>query len=255
MPIVNFIEPERVASVQRGDVLFMITDPPGSMTARRMGHAGIAVRNVPAHKRGSRITVVHMATKVVARHIWTGENPIPPKASIGDTIVPGTVDVCGSAHDDWLDVPSRDTIVHVALAFRPVRTLLSKVGDVNCYYQGDPHPDFHPDFPDVVGSYAFSCTTFVAHCYRAAGIDLVKLSDAPDISANERQLLREFNLTTQKKPFKRLTCGHLICALEKTPQVFPFEPRDNDWAACSDSVTFSRLIEQAIKGLQAPVPE
>jgi len=227
MAINNLVE-QAGTKVRRADVVFHITHPPMSRCPRPMGHSGISIEDVDNYQRGQPLRVVHMATRFVTQHVWQPE-----------TRINLSVDVAGSI-DDLEDV-ERDDVIGTAATFTREVSLLSSSPDAGCYLQGDADPSAHPDHPDSPQAYAFSCTTFVQHCYDSVRGDLVD-GTRPVTSSDERTLLASFGLRTQESEFRRLSCGQLICALEQSPQRFPFIPTEGDWSACDDAVTFGRLL-------------
>jgi len=175
-------------------------------------------------------------------------NATPPPGA--GRVVECVADVAGDVND--LEETERDVVVSTAAAFDPRVSLLKPPGEAACYLQGEPDARAHPDYPGVPGVYAFSCTTFAHYCYEKVR-PLIDLARLPVVSQEERTLFAGLGLRTQKEDFRRLACGHLICALEPTSQRFPFRPAKGDWAACADTVTFDRLLrDDGSKPPQAP---
>ncbi|HWO21075.1 MAG TPA: hypothetical protein VNO30_20045 [Kofleriaceae bacterium] len=228
MAINNLVAGHVGVTVRRADVVFHITNPPMSRDPRPVGHAGISIEDVGNYHRGQPLRVVHMAARFVAEHVWQPA-----------THINLSVDVAGSVDD--LEAVERDDVIAAAAMFRREVSLLGSDPDVGCYWQGAPSPSAHPDHPNSSNAYAFSCTTFVQHCYSRVRGELVDGS-RPITSSDERTLLASLGLRTQESEFRRLSCGQMICALEQLPQRFPFVPGDGDWSACSDAVTFARPL-------------
>jgi len=228
MAINNLVTDHVGVTVRRADVVFHITNPPMSRRPRPVGHAGISLEDVDNYHRGQPLRVVHMATRFVTEHVWQPA-----------TRINLSVDVTASVDDlEWVE---RDDVIAAAATFKGEVSLLTPDPDAGCYWQGDPNPSAHPDHPNSSGAYAFSCTTFVQHCYSRVRGEIVDGS-RPITSNDERTLLASLGLRTQESEFRRLSCGQMICALEQSPQRFPFVPLDGDWSACSDAVTFARLL-------------
>lgn len=230
MAMNNLVTAHVGVRVRRADVVFHITDTPMSNRPRVIGHAGISLEDFNNYHRGQPLRVVHMATRFVAQHVWQREH------------IGLSVDVAASV-DDLEEVERDDVIAAAAMFTRPV-TLLTPGPDAGCYWQGNPNPSAHPDHPNSSDAYAFSCTTFVQHCYSRVRGEIVDGS-RPITSSDERTLLASWNLRTQESEFRRLSCGQMICAFEQSPQRFPFAPLNGDWSACSDAVTFARLLAPA----------
>jgi hypothetical protein len=228
MAINNLVADHAGVTVRRADVVFHITHPPMSGSPRAVGHTGISIEDVDNYHRGQPLRVVHMATRFVTEYVWQPA-----------THIDLSVDVAGSVDD--LEEVERDDVIAAAATFMREVSLLDPDPDVGCYWQGDPSPSGHPDHPNSFNAYAFSCTTFVQHCYSRVRGEIVDGS-RPITSNDERTLLASLGLRTQESEFRRLSCGQMICALEQLPQRFPFVPFGGDWPACSDAVTFARLL-------------
>jgi hypothetical protein len=228
MTINNLVSDQAGTKVRRADVVFHITHPPMSRSPLPIGHSGISLEDVDNYHRGQPLRVVHMTSRFVRAHVWQ------PR-----THIDLSVDVAGSVDD--LEEVERDIVIGTAATFTREVSLLGPDPDAGCYWQGDPRPSAHPNHPHSPNAYAFSCTTFVQHCYDQVRGELVD-GTRPVTSSDERTLLASFGLPIQESEYRRLSCGQLICALEQSPQRFPFVPADGNWSACIDAVTFGRLL-------------
>jgi hypothetical protein len=184
-----------------------------------------------------------MTDKVVAQHIWSATHTVARSAT-GERTVKLVADVSGFINA--IEEGERDDVIATAASFHRRVSFLEPNREGSCYLQGDPDPVAHPDHPGVPGAYAFSCTTFVHHCY-AKVATLVDVEAAPFVTSTERSFLAGLGLRVQEAPFRRLSCGHLISALEPEPQRFPFRPPNDNWSPCDDAATFQRLIDEAAK--------
>jgi hypothetical protein len=222
-------------AVLTADAVFQITEPGQPRRVRPIGHAGIAAVSKATHSFGERVVVYHMGA-FVEKQIWSdGEHE---DLAASPQLIRCSVDVLGTFVE--MEQATRDDVVREALKVFSLRPSVTRPR--SCYWAGDPAPASHPLHPAASQAYAFSCTTFVDHCYRAAGIVLVDSRDLPFITDDERRLLYSFGLPTQATPFRRLVCGHLLCAFEGEMMRLPFKPADGAWTRCSDDAVFRRLV-------------
>jgi hypothetical protein len=236
LPLYNFLRAGERKPLRHADIVVQITDERvrDRLVPRPAGHSGIIVSDKASHKRGEAVRIIHMIDYIVEDE-WSS----PPSEQ-------SWIDVVASA--STIEDAIRDQII-IAAVTSPSPTP-SKLNERphSCYWLGRPNALEHPRHPDQA-AYAFSCSTFVYHCYEQAGVAIVNAARAPLLSDVDRRTLIEWNPALvdliDPEPFPRLACGHIICAMEKTPERFPFDPSDEEWPMCSDAVVFGRLIADA----------
>lgn len=232
MAVHNFLAPATSAPLRRADVVLWIAEPDanGVRQPRHAGHAGLVAVAKARHSFGAEVVVYHMTDRFVAKHPWA------------DGVlngIPCCVDVSCTA--DGVEDLTRDDILKEANRLSQRRPSRLDGGAVeSCYWLGTPDPGNHPLLSGVTGAYAFSCTTFVHYCYRAAGRELVPLDDVPLLTEEDRRFFTENGFAVQTGPVRRLACGHLICAFES--ENFPFRPTGGDWTPCGDHPVFRRFL-------------
>lgn len=249
MPVHNFLRPGTRAPLRRADMVFQITvieDREGKYHRRPVGHAGLVAKPMPDHSLGKEVVVYHMGTQV-EKHRWADGIPHDAPAA-GDPeeiqMIDNRVDVAGTAAS--IEDASRWTIINQAVSIFQHRPSKLEPKEKNCcYWIGAPIIGTHPLHPNAQNAYAFSCATFVHHCYDQAGKPLVQLTDVPTLKPHERHMFEGWGYFVPPDPVRRLSCSHLICAFEAKPERFPFRPSDGDRESCSDKPTFARLLADA----------
>jgi hypothetical protein len=232
MPLHNFLRVGTRAPLQTADVVFQITEiTPSGHEPRRVGHAGLVAAPKIEHGLGEEVVVYHMAD-LIRRDRWDDGLPRGSRADVAGTTAS-------------LEEGDRRRIVDQALRFFQRRpSMLDQTHRARCYWVGKPDPERHPLHPSAQDAYAFSCATFVHHCYSAVDAPLVPQDELPLLRPEERQLFEDagWGAHVAPDPVRRLSCSHMICAFEAHPEMFPFRPSDGDWEACADGPTFRRLV-------------
>jgi len=202
------------------------------------GHAGLVAMAKPeGHSLGEDVVVYHMTSERIEKHRW-GDGRTGDTSGEPHRVPPSRVDIGGTT--TFLDENARDHVIHIAARFyaRLPSKLSNPPGDT-CYWLGDPSPFAHPQHPGAEGAYAFSCTTFVHHCYSEAALTLINLEDIPGAPlGSDRQWFENHGFPVQKDPLRRLRCGYLIGAFEA--EQFPFQP--NTWDYYLDELVFARIF-------------
>lgn len=244
MPIHNLLRSGTFATIQRGDLVFQITNPDRG-TARRAGHAGIVAQGKANHSLGEEVLVFHMGERI-EKHRWTnGSERDHPDQNSPVPKIDNRADIVGSV--SFLEEADRRAIVQCASELCQRAPSKMRGADDCCYWIGEPNADIHPLQPKAEGAYAFSCTTFAHYCYAKVDVLLVALDEVPFLTPRDREMFERWGYGSfvAPDPVRRLSCGHLICAFEAEPEAFPWRPHNGDWAPHADAPTFERLINAA----------
>jgi hypothetical protein len=248
MPVHNFLRAGTQAPLLLADMVFQITvvKDDGSHRQRPVGHAGLVARPKAGHALGDDVVVYHMTSDRIEKHRWADGRPLRGALAAGDVpITDCRVDVGGTT--PLLEESERRNVISRALGLFQRPTKLNPAIDECCYWLGEPSATGHPNRPPGAGGYAFSCATFVHHCYTEAGVTLVSREELPALTPADRGQFERwgFRAYIPPDPVRRLSCGHLICALAAQPEPLPFQPAEGDWTPCADGPTFERLITAA----------
>jgi hypothetical protein len=234
--ISNFISGVR-AELRLADAVFQVSIKTGNdRVVRPFGHAGLVAVAKSLHGLEEEVVVYHMSS-FVEKDRWA--DGVSEDMSASPRLIKCCVDVAGSLQS--IEDAQRDDIIRTALGFFATRPSKLAERPHSCFWLGPADASGHPLHPSAENAYAFSCATYVHHCYERAGKALVQTADLPFIEDDERRTFEEQRLPIFAGPFRRLGCGHLICAFEADPKI-PFKPESGDWRPCKDAVLFARLL-------------
>jgi hypothetical protein len=223
-----------------------------------MGHAGLVARaKSNGHSLSEEVVVFHF-NQFVEKDRWgdgTGEELGSSDDPAGIRLVRLRVDIGGSRSS--LEEGVRRNIIDTALRYwatKPTKLNVNTRGQASCYWLGPAHATSHPLHPSAENAYAFSCTTFVHHCYQENNLTLVPLSELPPIKQADRDLFARWSLATEPGTFPRLCCGHLIAAFDADPARLPFRPADGNWDDLGDLLVFQKLVNYATQNADGGTP-
>jgi hypothetical protein len=257
MTIHNFLRPATRGPLLKGDIVFHIAIlEDGSWVPRRSGHAGLVARTKDSHAHGEVVVVYHMDDECVKKQGW-GDGSAPQDQD--GTLSSACADVVGTMQ---LDENQRDTIIDEAVRYvrdfadldsaprhqraRTTELVPAKAPAARRLFAfGQPNPRSHPNYPDEEGCYAFSCTSYVLHCYTRADLNLAQFDELPPLSGRSRQWYQRHDFYVPSEDVPRLRCGYLIRAFAAEPMQSPYRPTTAGWSDCHDEVVFSELIAAA----------